>query len=747
MAATETVPASPPLRASLDAPDRITLLYATPPESVPGPDDFSVQPGGPVTQARRAGRRRLALLGGPFEMTRALFLTVRGTNRLPVLPGEIVNRLRTNEPLGLTWQGDHALVRLFHPRGRAVTIVVYEDAGSGPVAELPMAHSEATGCWTIETDALKPGRLYGFRVEVPDDAGELSGRVFCDPYGRAVAKSRSWPATMLTVALDGSLLDPPRLGHRRIEPRDLVIYEAHVKDVSALADDVPRELRGSFPGVTAGSFPDHLKRIGANTVEWLPLHVYEDREPPYGTHGNRWNETERNHWGYMSAQFFAPEPRYASGDRDGGWPGTDARANRELRRMVHELHEHGFAVLLDVVFNHVANYGNSPLRRLDPYYWLRHDGHGRVREASGCGNDFATERPMARRMIVDSLLHWTRVYGIDGFRFDLAGLIDDRTLDEITDAVRGENPDAHLIAEPWGGLYDKTRYSVRGWSAWNDHFRDGVRGHDPERHKGLLFGGEGGDLLEHAHGNVADRGGPFREEHHAVNYLACHDGYTYGDFIRIATGWTSAEATHQRGIVHELTDEITLRYRLGMFMLFTSRGIVMLHAGDEWARAKLTVAVESGGSRRGRKAQLPPGRLDRDSYNRDDETNWLRWSEAEREPNRALVEYVAGLAAIRRLHPALRYARHDNVHPLPGCKPRRLAYAVDVPGDRVVVLLNLDATQPARFRLSEETWVLIADERTSAGEPFGRGHAGEEELAPWTAKLLVPRAGTKVRLR
>ncbi len=729
-----------PIRASLEDERKVVILFADPPTYTPAAGQFRFDPDLPIVRVTREGRRRVALFGGPFDMRFQLHVHVEGLHNLPVLPEGILNRYKTNEPLGLTWNEKTATVRLFHPRARSVRLVVHDDPALHPVDELAMTLDDHTGCWRLDSDAIKAGQTYGFRVEGPDDVDDQRDIVFCDPYSWQVAKAPGWPVKMLSVVPDPSWRDLPQMSHVSIPPRDLMIYEAHLKDVTMKARNVEEPLRGTYRGVSSGSFPGYVRDLGFNAVEWLPLHVYDDREPPYGTPGNAWNETAMNHWGYMSVQFFAPEPRYRHPVTLTRWNGTDPAIIHDVRGMVDSLHQRGLAVILDVVYNHVGNYGLSPLRRLDPMYWLRHDGYGQLKSDSGCGNDFATERPMAQRMIVDSLLHWTNVYGFDGFRFDLAGLIDDSTLNVISERVRQANPNVHLIAEPWGGLYDKRRFAVRGWSAWNDKFRDGLRGHDAVNQHGAILHGDADTLMIYTRGHVTHDGGPFDDEWQSVNYLASHDYYNLGDFLRIATGLVKPDSVLTRDEAAKLSPNLLRRAFLGYFFLFTSRGMLMLHQGDEWLRAKIVADNPHVPKSLPATPRKQSGQLDRDSYNRDDDTNWIDWTEAELEPFATIRDYVRGLAQLRRTHPALRVARYSNLHRLPGHGGPVLAYVVRVPGDRLVFMLNLSDSKPADVTLPDGAWIKLADEQTVLADPKrGRAYTGTETLPPLSARLFQPR--------
>jgi pullulanase/glycogen debranching enzyme len=729
-----------PYRASLYDEHKVIVLFSDALDSTPPVEAFEFDTELPIRRVIREGRRRVALIGGPFDMRSSIQLTVAGIHMLPVLPDGILDKFSTNLPLGLIWAENHAIVRLFHPRARSVRLVLFNRPEESPIEELGLTLDELSGCWTLETDRIKPRQYYGFRVEGPDDLEDQSDLVFCDPYSWLVTKSPGWPVRVLSIVPEPLWGHLKNMTHRSIPPRDLMIYEAHVKDVTKLAADVPEQFRGTYSGITKGAFPSYVKDLGFNAIEWLPLHVYDDREPPFGTPVNQWNETARNHWGYMNVQYFAPEPRYCKIPQGSEWSGSDPRIILNVRQMVDSVHEQGLAVIMDVVYNHVGHYGMSPLRHLDPKYWLRHHGDGQLKSDSGCGNDFATERPMARRMIVDSLLHWSRIYGIDGFRFDLAGLIDNATLDAISDTLREDNPKVHLIAEPWGGLYDKRRFAVRGWSCWNDHFRDGIRGHDASKQHGAMLSGNTDEILPQIHGNVVQSGGPFDAEWQSVNYLASHDYYNYGDFLRIALGMVKPDQILSKTKQNEMTPELLTRAKLGFFLLFVSQGMMMIHQGDEWLKSKVVTGYPHSSKLGQVKLRKHNGQLDRDSYNRDDETNWLNWEDSQTGPLEDLVSYVRGFAHVRQQHAALRLARQSNIHPMDKNGNGMLGFALSVPGDKLVVLVNLNEQKEVKVALPQGPWILLATGNNVREDvSHGRAHSGAEIVPPLSARLFVHR--------
>ncbi|MBN2202152.1 pullulanase, partial [bacterium] len=488
---------------------------------------------------------------------------------------------------------------------------------------------------------------------------------------------------------------------------------------------------------------DYIASLGVNAVEFLPVQEFANIEIDYKNPAlklyNDWNPYARNHWGYMTSAFFAPESYYASdGSVDsGGWSGVRGAGEDELKAVVRAFHRRGIAVILDVVYNHVSHYDLNPLKYIDKKYYFRLDDDGGFIQTSGCGNDLKTERPMARRLIVESLLHWMREYHVDGFRFDLATMIDAATLDVITRETRKLNPGVILIAEPWGGgTYGQEPFSRRDWGAWNDFFRNGVKGQNPHDGLGFIFGKWQGSnspesIRRYVKGTLAAEGGPFHHHRHSVNYLESHDDHTLGDFIRIGLGETGEETVIEDPDAHALISSRSLALnRLAALFLFTSRGPVMLHEGQEFARSK--VIAETG---------VPDGRvgrIDHNSYNKDNATNWIRFDHAD--ANRPLMDYYRGLTAIRSLYPALRRAAPEEIEFLLSPDPLTLCWRIQpAEGGEKAMLAAFNGRPDIIWdmTLPKGTWSLLADAEKASATPLKRSLSGIVRMPPSSGVLLV----------
>jgi pullulanase/glycogen debranching enzyme len=315
---------------------------------------------------------------------------------------------------------------------------------------------------------------------------------------------------------------------------------------------------------------------------------------------------------------------------------------------------------------------------------------------------------MMRKLIVESILYWMKEYHVDGFRFDLGKLIDWETIEEITHEAKKINPNVIFVCEPWGGGYDPTGFSLRGWGSWNDQIRNGVKGENPVNGLGWIFGkwydnNSSERIKSYVNGTlVRDSLGLFQKKEHSVNYLSSHDGYTLGDFIRIGTGKIGENEVIKdiESLVKLTPLELKLN-KLGALFLFTSQGIVMFQEGDEFARAKVIP-----------NDNLFPdtnrGKLDNNSYNKDDETNYINYNHAKL--NEDLRNYYIGLIALRNNYAAFRRAKYEDITFLDVKEnPFALGYKLNYSDENFVVLFNADINKSQEFNLPDGDWEMLVN--------------------------------------
>jgi len=685
-----------------------------------------IEPPLPIDSASAAGDLLEIRTATPFRLDTHYYLLLPNGQKRFLQPDGILDSLYSDKPLGCTEENGKQVFRVFAPRAKWLRLVVYDDYRENPIGEYPMSRDE-DGVWEYFADGDWSGKYYGYRVWGPQGNGEIfdSTLALADPYSRAVATQNHYTHPGKTLILREDKFDwqgdsRESAGVRRwlnVPHRDLVIYEMHVRDLTAHpSSGAPESLRGSYPGLiyenqTGGI--SYLQKLGVNAVELLPAQDFGNVEIPYRDSTtwiyNTWNPYAFNHWGYMTSYFFAPESYYASGGNmiPGEYNGGAGRQVREFKEMVRAFHRNGIAVMMDVVYNHVSQYDNNCFKYLDKFYYFHLTAEGEFAGASGCGNDFQTARPMARRMIVESVKYWMQEYHIDGFRFDLGYMIDPQTRAEILQEARKLNPHVFITAEPWGGGgYDPNGFSDQGWSSWNDQFRNGFKGWQPgDERRGFIFGEWQGSnsrrsLQRYVMGSPREFGGQYLDVAHSVNYVEAHDNHTLGDFIRIGL-----EDVTEEEIITDLDKNARLTpaqlklNKLAALALLTSQGPVMLHEGQEFARSKVIAPRDL--------PDIHPGRIDHNSYEKDDETNWLNFRHAEM--NRELLEYYRDLIALRKQYPAFRRAEPEHFRFLDTADSLLLAYELNYPGEAFLVALNGNRRVDHKITLPEGRWEVVAD--------------------------------------
>jgi len=688
----------------------------------------------------------LLLTTSKLNIRNDYFVKIEGRGELPVNLGSLLDRFQSKKPLGFSVESGKTVFRLFVPRAHAVTLVLFDRHDDRRGQEHAM-HPHPDGVWEVALNGTHWGKYYGYRIDGPKAAFEkyAPDKVIADPYSIAVCSKNNYhhEAKSLILDTDGYAWDGDQ--PLNIPWEDLIIYELHVRDMTAHPSSGVRQ-KGTYLGLIEKDGRGglhHIKELGVNAVELLPIHEFGNMELPYNVEvngvKNTWNPYERNHWGYMTSYFFAPESYYASGGNMtlGEYNGIHGQQVEEFKDLVKAFHREGIAVILDVVYNHVSQYDLNPFKYIDKQYYFHLDAEMDFLSFSGCGNDFKTDRAMARRIIVDSVTFWMTEYHVDGFRFDLAAMLDWETIEAITEAARKINPHVILIAEPWGGgKYDLGGFSERGWAAWNDLIRNGVKGQNPEDGLGWIFAHYWNDnnadkMKSYIRGSTREYGGPFVQKKHSVNYLESHDDHTLGDFIRIGSGEVDPKEK-----IRDLTANAKLSVvqmqlnKLAAAFLFTSQGPVMIHEGQEFARSKVIAETSVPDAK--------VGYIDHNSYNKDDATNHLNYDH--KILNRELFDYYSGLTAMRRQHPAFRNMPADSIRFLDNHVDFSIGFLLpkSASGDShtFAVLLNANPNRSARFDLPAGHWRRVVDGRQAGTTPFGKPIKRRVTVPPRSALIL-----------
>ncbi|SDQ74175.1 glycogen debranching protein GlgX [Quadrisphaera sp. DSM 44207] len=598
-------------------------------------------------------------------------------------------------PLGvhLTPGGARAAVLARH--AEAVEVCLLDDDGAGGLLErrvrLPQRRH---GVWSGSLDGVRAGQRYGLRVHGPWDPARghrhNPAKLLLDPYARAITGEVRWGPEVFGHAVDDAWRPVPG-PHRRDErdsaacvphgvvvedavadpalrPRTpwsrTVVYEAHVRGLTARHPAVPPQLRGTYAGLAHPAVVEHLLSLGVTSLELLPVHASAPE-----VHLVRRGAV--NYWGYSTLSWFAPEPRYATAAARAAGP---AAVGAELRAAIAALHGAGLEVLLDVVHNHSCEGGaDGPtlsLRGLDAASYYRLDEHGRDVDTTGCGNSLDSGDPRVVQLALDSLRSWATSYGVDGFRFDLAPtLARDRSggftpdhpflVAALADPVLA---DVKLIAEPWDVGHDgwRTGQFPAPFAEWNDRFRDGARDFWLADAGRLSSGEQPGhglrELATRLSGSADLFAGDDRTPLASVNFVTAHDGFTLADTTAFqrkrneangeggrdgsddnrtwnhgAEGWTAGRSADE--LLLEALRRRSMRSLTATLLL--SAGVPMLVAGDEVGR------TQHGNN---------------NPYCLDDETSWVDWDLAPWQED--LLATARVLTALRREHPALRPVRH-----------------------------------------------------------------------------------------
>jgi len=633
----------------------------------------------------------------------------------------------STKKLGSFVENGKTIFRLFAPSAKKVILCLFKSPEKSLFQDYVMTKDE-DGVWEISLEGELYGIFYGFKVQHPNSNIDINELPLCvDPYSKAVATKTIHMNPRMSIVVKNKDYNWETTDWQKIDWKDLIIYEMHIRDMTAHKTSLAKE-PGTYKGLidsNAIGGINYIKSLGVNAVEFLPIQEFGYCEIPYldslAGKFNTWNPYERNHWGYMTGAFFAPASYYSNSWNSfqwNRWIGTEANQINDFKDVVKEFHKNNIAVIMDVVYNHLSEYEIGNLKQIDKEYYFRLDSNGNYIAQSWCGNDLKTERPMLRRLIIESILYWMTEYKIDGFRFDLSTLIDWKTIEEIRERAKEINPNVILIGEAWGGGgYSPDGFSKKEYAAWNDQIRNGIKGENPNNGHGWIFGKWYGNnsqkrIKSYLQGTtVQDTLGLFQRKEHSVNYLESHDGYSLGDFIRIGL----KENAHKKSINNvdkfvKLSPTQTKLNKLAALFLFTSQGITMIHAGQEFARSKIISYTEKG-------SDLEKGSIDHNSYNKDNETNYINYRHAK--INRDLFDYYKGLIELRKKYSAFRNAESENAEFYDHIKSKfAFAYKLSDNENTFVVIFNADDKLNLEFPLPEGNWEILVNNSSAGIKPL-----------------------------
>lgn len=613
-----------------------------------------------------------------------------------IVPGKYVydEKFYSDEKLGVLIDGDKTIVKVFAPKAVSADVLIYDSPAAEPKA-FAMACA-SNGICVKNFDENLNGKYYKLRIN-------QGSKIFIglDPYAKSVTNDDG-------LGLIYSDTEKVERGPS-FNWNDSILYEVHLRDLT-VDEYSGAQYKGKYLGAAQEGTRhpmfkevktglDHIAELGVNVVHIMPFQDFQNND-----------NFESYNWGYMPVNFNSPEGSYAT-------KLTGLERVSEAKKMINAFHKKGIKVVMDVVYNHTsetpAEVYNFNAMSMDYYYRVNSDGS--YSNGSGCGNEFNTEAPMGRKFIIDSLLHWMREYKVDGFRFDLMGLFDLKTVDEIVKELRKENPEVIIYGEPWtagntptNGVKKGTQRS-KGYSVFNDNLRDAIKGSVfNDKEKGYVQAGVNRDKVMRGIRGAIDEFTDSPLE--SLNYVSCHDNHTLWDRID-----RSADASHSEKIKMD---------KLANAIVLTSQGIPFIHAGEEFLRTK------NG---------------EHNSYNLPDNINRLDWTRKRKYLD--VFNYYKDLIKLRKDHKAFRMTTAEDVKnnlkffdeigiKTPGQTIAYVLYAGNA-GDiwsNIIVLVNPERNK-AKFTLPEGEWEIVFDEN---GLTKGQNHkvSGAYKAGPLSLSVL-----------
>jgi pullulanase len=623
--------------------------------------------------------------------------------------------------LGVKYSPLQTVFKVWAPNASAVKLKLY-NAGNGgqAISSIDMIKS-INGVWELVIKKSLKNKYYTFQVM--QNGKWLLERP--DIYAKAVGinGNRGMVVDLPSTNPAGWANDKkPALKNAT----DAIIYELHIRDISVDPNSGIQH-KGKFLGLTETGTKnpegestglDHIKDLGVTHVHLLPSFDFNsvDETKPQA---NQYN------WGYDPLNYNVPEGSYATNPYDG-----NVRI-KEFKKMVQTLHKNGLRVILDVVYNHTSD-TNSNFNQFAPGYFYRHNADGSYSNATGCGNEIASERAMVRKFMIESVVYWAKEYHLDGFRFDLMGVHDIETMNQISDALHKIDPTIFIYGEGWAAgnsplpedlrAVKKNMAKLNKVAAFSDDIRDGIKGGWGDlKEKGFVSGGQGkaesvksgivastpNTQVDYNHVNYSKV--PWAAQpYQTITYVSCHDDNTLFDRLKISNPTVTE------------TDLIKMD-KLANAIVLTSQGVSFLHSGAELLRTKQGIA---------------------NSFNAPDSINQIDWSRKTK--YKAVFEYYKGLVALRKHHPAFRMPStemiQNNLKFLETGDQCLINYVIsnNANGDswkNILVMLNGN-TEEKVVKIPPGSWTLVADENSINEKGIKRTDAESITIPATTVYIL-----------
>lgn len=625
--------------------------------------------------------------------------------------------------LGLQYTTTQSTFKVWAPAAEAVQLKLYDKGIEGTLLDSIALLRGEQGVWSTTLDGDHKGKYYAFQARYDN----VWNDEVTDPYVKAVGVN----------GLRGQILSMPSTNPKNWKDdqgptvnnfNEIIVYELHVRDMTihpSSGSGYPGEYTGLIESGTRSpegeaTGLEHLKELGITHVHLIPVFDHRSIDE------TRLNEPQYN-WGYDPLNYNVPEGSYSSDPYD-----SFLRIS-EFKAMVKNFHDNGIGVILDVVYNHTGQTQASIFNQLVPGYYYRQNAEGGFSNASACGNETASERPMFRKFMRESMRYWVEEYHIDGFRVDLMGIHDITTMNEVAKDLHSINPSIFIYGEGWKAgdsplpdaqlALKANTPQLEGIAAFSDDVRDAIKGHvfthdatgfisgNEELKQSIMFGIVA--ATQHPQVDYGDinysEAAWAPQPHQCMTYVSCHDNHTLWDRLTISRP-DASEADKIR--MHKLAGTIVL----------TSQGISFLHGGVDFLRTKNGVE---------------------NSYNSPDAINQIDW--ARKHQYRDVFDYYRQLVQLRREHPAFRMttteAIQQNLNFLDTKDELLVAYTLDgaAVGDswkRIVVVFN-GKDKAQNVRIPEGSWTTIIDQGQINLEGMGNNDGGKTSVAANSALIMI----------
>ena len=637
----------------------------------------------------------------------------------------------TGDDLGAAWSSSKTTFKVWAPTAERVQVNLYRSGteGTDDLIETLEMIKGSKGVWS----AVKEGNLNGTYYTYSSTVNGVTTEA-CDPYAKTTGVNGNRAMVINMNATNPSGWAEDRGPNAGMSYTDSIIYELHVRDFSIdESSGISEKNKGKFLGLTETGTKnksgqatglDYLTDLGVTHLHLLPSY-------DYATVDETKLDTPQYNWGYDPKNYNVPEGSYSTDPYNG------AVRVKEMKQMVKTLHDNNINVIMDVVYNHVYDADKFSFNQIVPKYFSRTNEDGTYSSGSGCGNDTASERSMVRKYIVDSVNYWADEYHIDGFRFDLVGLLDTETINEVVNTVHEKHPDVVFYGEGWtmqtAVSKDNITMATQTNSAktpkfayFSDTIRNLLKG-DTFSHTstGFISGAKGmEELLAKCFTASPDW---CKSPTQTINYASCHDNYSLMDKLYVSRSDASRE-------------DLVRMNNLAAVIYMTAEGIPLIHAGEELLREKI--------DEKGERVE--------NSYNSSDLVNSIKWSNLDKEEYQNVRDYYKGLIEFRKNHAALRLTTARDVNA--NVKYKKIEDQIvlfvingkgrikDEVSDGIVAIFNA-STSPKEINLynnygiTEGEWKICINDQKAGIEAIDIVKDGKVTVAPISAMVLVKGEG------